>query len=1478
VAEGKKFLERMLQRLHAALTTGPALNCRPHQSRQRVDLVTVARIDGSAPEALLASLLSAERACKLTPRLKQPAPELGARLKQPAPELGGVGVPPARPGAGETPTPPAGETPTPPRAELTPEEKAALKAFAEQQSSLTKLRNIADDARTFEQDTGAHVLHVGFPLLHLPPGERLGPTRSGATKRILAPIAFVPVSLTVKAGAAPQVVLEAAGPDRVLPNTALLAWIRQQTGVKPPEATDDDGREPWALLSELISHVAKVFEVDAGAVGAGKTLVPAPRAHIRGPGGGAPESGGDNTRAILPAAVLGLYPLSNQALLGDMEDMIEGTVPLVGPIESFLKATLDAAPAASTKDALATTRAISDERLVTDADPCQARAVRLARAARGLVIHGPPGTGKSQTIANIVGDHLARGERVLFVCDKRTALDVVQRRIAHLGLGQLCAVVHDAHKDQRELYRSVRDQVDTIVEAKTNPQAAAELQATDRELEGLHKELLEKERALAERPDGGKLPSFHELAGEWLLREPREKLAPLAASLDVPALAALPPHERAVREVLERGAREGYAENPWREAAGLELGAFLARPLDDWRKETAALAASGRAADGALDARVLPFVPGVDLAAQGTARRRLADELASLATALPEDALARWARATPRDRQSAKEQLGKLAPQLAVLAAGPLDPELAPLHAASPVALSQLALDAIKLRDYAESSKKWWSFLAFGKKGAAAPVALRYGLPLTPENAARALTFVEGVRARGLLAAFQKANVGKPDNLADDVLARTLTDLGALLAALELAGTDPALAPQATAIREAFADPARRASLVEGLRVSDARVRVLALLEEAAGKTALLAQPSKTKLAADGRAGSPVAALTTALDERLGTLEGILRLRVALATLPEKLAQRVQDLARAGATADEAWSVVTRAVLSAEMSRRVRSQPALAAIDADSMRAAFDRVRALEKKKLGLVRDAILGLWLGRMQERLVASTGSRLNSAGAELKRRLMLRGERALKLRPMIAAGAKVEGGDPLFDVRPVWMASPQTVAQIFPRQAIFDVLVVDEASQCRLEEALPLLLRAKRVVIAGDPKQLPPTRFFESAVSQSTDDGDTETEQGLFEEQQSEVEDLLGAALNLEVEQSYLDVHYRSRNADLIDFSNRTFYGARLQPIPGHPSRRSVLPPIRLVLANGVYEKRVNLVEARKVVEVVRELLSRKEPPSLGIACMSLSQKDAIQDALDEAAAQDAAFAAKLAQARAREGAGSFEGLFVKNLENVQGDERDHIIISTTYGPDANGRFYRRFGPLGMAGGGRRLNVLVTRARDEVHLVTSIPAQHYAALAPVEAGRAPNGAWLLFSYLKHASDLAAAYLHESERLQLAQVSKDARALVRDSKSGSKFARALGEGLAQRGVSSAVHWGNEGFCVDVALAHPTRAEDVTIGVLCDTARFERARDKVEWDIFRTAALEAAGWKLHRVWTPQFIRNPEGAVKGVLEQAARTP
>jgi hypothetical protein len=630
------------------------------------------------------------------------------------------------------------------------------------------------------------------------------------------------------------------------------------------------------------------------------------------------------------------------------------------------------------------------------------------------------------------------------------------------------------------------------------------------------------------------------------------------------------------------------------------------------------------------------------------------------------------------------------------------------------------------------------------------------------------------------------------------------------------------------------------------------------------------------------RGGQAGAAFLSSLADRADTLEGVLRVREALASLPAPLRPAAQALVKQSAEAEEGLCVLRREVLAAEITRRLRAEPQLQSVDGQRLGQLFGQYRELDAKKKDLVRDAVLHQWISKQKERLLAATGSRLNAAGADLRRRLTARGERAMRLRQVVAIGRGIDGGDPLFDLRPIWMASPETVAQVFPREPIFDVVVFDEASQCRLEEALPVLVRGKRVTIAGDPKQLPPTRFFESAVAAS-DDEDVENDQQLFELQQGETEDLLGAALGLDIQQCYLDVHYRSRSAELIGFSNEHFYGSRLQPIPGHPSRRPKLPPVRLVPAGGTYEKRENEIEAAKVVEIVKGLLAGKEPPSIGVACFNLQQRDLIVERLDEVAVSDDRFAKRLAEARTRQGKGSFEGLFVKNLENVQGDERDHILISTTYGPDARGKFYRRFGPLGRAGGGRRLNVLVTRAREQVHVVTSIPAEAYRSLPEVPSGQTPGGGWLLFAYLKYAEELGREYevapAPVSPPAAQASPPQDAapRAAVdvRPTQRPSPFAAALAEKLnAARGLGAEVHWGNEGFCVDVAL-RPGAGADVTAGVLCDASRFGASEDPMEWDAFRTGVLEKQGWNLQRVWTPHFFRDPKGAIKSIANAVA---
>ncbi|MGE0607301.1 MAG: AAA domain-containing protein, partial [Pirellulales bacterium] len=1062
----------------------------------------------------------------------------------------------------------------------------------------------------------------------------------------------------------------------------------------------------------------------------------------------------------------------------------------------------------------------------------------------------------------------------------RTALDVVANRLDHLGLGSLCAVVHDPQRDQRDLYRAVRERVENLAETKIGRNPDRKLERLDTELEEIHAELT-RAWQLLQQADADSGASLHDLVGQWLNIEPPPDLAldpHLLADVRWPQFER---HERAIQEALSRGRKVEYAQNPWTAAAGISLADLLAQPADDVRRTLQACLTAARQADDTLQANVPRFSVTPPRGEQAAARAELARRWETLLAKADCRSLERWSRQDATSLRRARDQLRQVESFWETFRGGPLDVELAAGLRAQPPSLATLSEQSSQLGHWQQAAATWHGFLHFSTKRQATAVLRPLGLPTTQEAATRAQRFFQAVRARLILGSLLAELSGDPPAVSlasDDQIERGYTTLADVLDLLLELQTDDRLASARDAVLAAFADQTSAAGVVAGLQQSAARAGALDALADRLLASHLFAAASLQAMLAAGDRGAALVTTLESLAEKLDTLEGVLRVRQAVEALPNELRPAVQSLLDRSSDPQAAAEALHKGALSAEISARILTSPELQLLDDERMRSQFERYNALDREKKELVRDSILYRWVSRQQQRLLVATGSRLNGLGADLRRRLTMRGERALRLRQVISVGQSIEDGDPLFDLCPVWLASPETVGQVFPRLAMFDVVIFDEASQCKLEEALPVLTRARRVVIAGDPQQLPPSRFFESAVAVSEQD-EIATDQQLFEQHQGEIEDLLCAALGLDIQQCYLDVHYRSRTADLIEFSNQQFYSSRLQPIPGHPSHRLRFAPITLYHANGIYEDRSNAAEAERVCAIVRDLLRRAEPPSIGIACFNLQQRDLIAEKLDELADSDREFAARLAESRTRQGAGSFEGLFIKNLENVQGDERDHIIISTTYGPDAKGSFYRRFGPLGRAGGGRRLNVLVTRARAEVHLVTSIPPAVYRHLPPVPPGQAPGGGWLLFSYLAYAEYLAEIYeaVHqtpaEADDGDAQDQPQSATAQVWPSKSPSRFAQALAAELAERhGVGSQVHWGNDGFCVDLALAHPDRPDDVTIGILCDTSRFPQAEDPVEWDVFRTAILSATGWQLHRVWTPRFFRDPSGNIQAILQ------
>ena len=601
----------MLDRLFAALVNGPSLNARPHSSRQRIDLTQISRLGDRSPEDVLRELLGEKRESKIAAKIPQPKRKLTASDE-------------GEEGAEARKLPP-----------MTPEEKAAHEAWSQQQSVITKMRSIAEDARVYENDTGVHVLHIGYPLLSLPPGS-FG--QKGATKRVLAPICFISLNLAARGGpsAAVQMHCHNEGADLVQPNVALLAWIEQQTGKTLGELDPDEaGAKPWDEITQIVQRIGRLLDLSFTAFASGEqaekelSLKPCPRADDE-----------SNGAQIVSSAIIGLFPLANQGLIRDTQAMLAGEI-VDGPIESFTNASvsLNAPPvmandgggglagdgakpsldeARDRQAVVKQPRNFSEERLIAPADPCQTRAVKEARVARGLVIHGPPGTGKSQTISNIIGDHLARGERVLFVCDKRTALDVVMDRLNAAGLGSLCAVVHDPQRDQRELYRSIREQLDQLTELRTNPSAEKDIARMDKELQVLHAELTDYHAALM-RPPKGETVSFHEMMGQWL------KLPSNDAKFEDSQLAGISPAQldeqaRLLHEVFERGVTCGYPRNPWVAAAGVSLAKFLATPMDRYRQVMHASADRAAALDQTASEKIPPFGKEEDVVAAGAGK------------------------------------------------------------------------------------------------------------------------------------------------------------------------------------------------------------------------------------------------------------------------------------------------------------------------------------------------------------------------------------------------------------------------------------------------------------------------------------------------------------------------------------------------------------------------------------------------------------------------------------------------------------------------------------------------------------------------------------------------------------------------------------------------------------------------------------------------------------------------------------------
>jgi hypothetical protein len=436
-------------------------------------------------------------------------------------------------------------------------------------------------------------------------------------------------------------------------------------------------------------------------------------------------------------------------------------------------------------------------------------------------------------------------------------------------------------------------------------------------------------------------------------------------------------------------------------------------------------------------------------------------------------------------------------------------------------------------------------------------------------------------------------------------------------------------------------------------------------------------------------------------------------------------------------------------------------------------------------------------------------------------------------------------------LFDAIPVWLLSPETLAVLFPRKPVFDVVIFDEASQCTVANGFPALLRARRVAIAGDDRQMPPTAFFKATRNDGGDEAGAQAEPADFLDSES----LLTLARR-RMPARRLEWHYRCRDEDLIAFSNHAMYGGSLMTCPA--SAKPPAPPALrwMTVPDARYEDGRNDVEAEKVVDLVHELLGRPQPPTLGIVTFNLSQRLAVLDAIDRRRASDDEFTRRYTAAEAHEHLD--DRPFVKNIESVQGDERDVIVFSLGHAPVERVHKTRgvqryvpaRFGPLGQRGGERRLNVAVSRAREEAIVVASFHPDQ------LSVARAKNDGPRLFkAYLEYVHQLSSgARTLAARTLDLVRTSSDVPAPATTAIALPGFVPLAGqvaEALLARGIEASVHVGASRFKVDVALEGARDGRPYRIAILCDEGDGD---DGAYRRTQRAAALRLRGWRVVHV------------------------
>ncbi|MDR0515526.1 MAG: DUF4011 domain-containing protein [Fibromonadaceae bacterium] len=1037
---------------------------------------------------------------------------------------------------------------------------------------------------------------------------------------------------------------------------------------------------------------------------------------------------------------------------------------------------------------------------VVDADSSQQDAILHARRGVSFVLQGPPGTGKSQTITNIIAELIADGKKILFVSEKMAALEVVYKRLTQAGLADFCLTLHSHNTKRREILNQFEHSLKMSRHRAELQQDAFSklyrLKETRSILNRYCKELHTKVEPLGKtiyQVNGflAQLESYSNI--DYVQTDAENFTSELLMQCEFTL-------EKLTQVVLESGYQQ---KNPWD-------GCVLSQITHEFRQQFI------------VDAQKLSSLIGEGISIFTETNQLLGiDKVWSFISIDDVEQLCKLSKRSP------KVPSAWLSLDLHTIVAD-LDKCIKWQEKYNNLIASYdediLSIDAISiLKCYHSKYHSWLRFFAPEYR------KIRKTLLSYCKNVNK-LPYAKGLVLLDNVATVQTIDFGEISKRLSELLGTILnidTDFAKLKLKIEW-------------VIE-FQSAIGQFLLGKNYISSICNCNNEIFVQFESNLSNLLAWQNKTKPILDkftnlfdnDRKDTFYSISLKLLNEQLAncnfaSLEYLIDYRNAEKKLSELGINAYLSKAKEiNLKADEIVPVFKKCFFRSWLDAIEPRYTTVSEFRRFHQDERIDLFKSLDKSHIEISKAMLISKLISRLPnfDALGSSNGER------NLLRREMAKQRKFMPIRKLIAALPNL-----LPVLKPCVMMSPLSISTYLGDSTFeFDTVVFDEASQVRTEEAVGAIFRGKQTIIAGDSKQLPPTDFFNSSMSSSNE---------LEENEEGEIDDT-GAFESLLDEATLFPIqkllwHYRSRHEHLIAFSNAKIYHGDLITFPSAVEKLDGRGVEYIYVKGGIYDrggKNGNKAEAAKVATLVFEHFHKYPNRSLGIIAFGEVQQSAIQDAIEEKRKANPIFEPFFKEDKE-------ESLFIKNLETVQGDERDTIIFSIGYAPDSSGKFIMNFGPLSRNGGERRLNVAVTRARYNLKLVGSILPTDIDSERT--SGEGPKLLRLYIDFALNGIDAILSEISTNNNLWF----------------DSPFETSVYNFLIGKGFEVVTQVGCSGYRIDMAVRHPKYNGRFAIGIECDGAMYHSARTARERDRLRQAILENMGWKIYRVWSTDWIKD----------------